>query len=439
MRRPVALLAVAALLASLCGQAARAQAPPAAADEQRNLLERLALARARADLWRQVAALPIRPGLSVGQWANRDAGLDRALRLWVRARPAAGNPRIYSDSTADGDVRLETAELLRTLQRLRSEFSPDGGQPVTDADLAEAARRWPVLWGAGQADKQEQAAAGKRPRGWEDVTAEGVELARRAAAADALAALLDQAGTLKISAARRLREFFDAGAELRLAVAVGLEQHASVQIETALDQVAVAEASITLPALIRVLTQAHQEKYKGADFHAADFREMALLADRERLEAVGLACPPASALVREPYELLDLDAPAWADSTLSAVGRSAGGAGAAAPSADAARLDAVDQLRQKAEALPLRGGATVEQFLGYHTDLKEDVVLWLSGARQVGAPAAPATGGIEVRAELRAKRLWHILRRGMKVIEVDPPPTSAPATRPASDAREGKG
>jgi hypothetical protein len=162
---------------------------------------------------------------------------------------------------------------------------------------------------------------------------------------------------------------------------------------------------------------------------------MALRAPQEELAATGLAAPPSAATQPVRAALLELDVPAWAATTLTAVGvyRPADGEMSADDARqDAARLDGAAQLWRSAEALRLQPDVTVATYLSYHQDLKGDVTLWLSGVRVTAASRALPGGGVEVRVELPARRLWEILRRKMRVEEVEPEP-EAPAgtTRPA--------
>ncbi len=407
---------------------------PAVSPEDRARVERIALARARSELCRLVLDLPIRPDLTVGHWAARDGALDRALRLWLRARPAHGAARSYSDGTCEVDVRLEPQELIKLLVRLLADFRPVDGEPVSERDLQEAASRWSTLWAVGSASLAERGRTNKPP-GWEDVTLEGIELARRAAAADAIRALLDAAGALKVTTARRLREFLDSSPEVRAAVEQAVARAARVRVECALDQVAVAEAGLRLVELIRILTDVHRTYYRGDAFEPADFREMALLADRDQIEATGLATPPQREMTRGGYTLIEYDVPPWAGQSLEATGRYRPEGGVLPTEAvriEMARFEAIDRLRQQVENLVIGEGVAVAQLLGYRPELKDDVVTFLGGARQVGAPAIQPDGSVEVRVQVRLRRLWEIVRRGMKTVEVEPEDTqpAEPSLRP---------
>lgn len=432
-RRRVGCL-LAGLLAAGC-VAAGQQATPITAD-QRSQLERLTLARARSELLRLVSGLPLRDELNVGQWMAAHGDRDRTLRLWIRARPWFAPPRIYSDGSAEVDIRLEPQELARRLTELAESYPGPADTPLKPADIQRAAADWPVLWATGEASLGERTSPAK-PRGWEDVTQDGIELARRAAAADAVHALLDQAGRLKLTNARQLRDFIEADAEIRRAALEAVERAARVQVDLALDQVAIATATIQITDLIRELTRVHQQHYRGQEFTAADFREMALLVRADRLEASGLAVPPESTRTVRRYRDIDLDAPAWVDSRLTATGQVTPQPGDDPTlAAESARLAAIETLRDQLLALPLREGVTVEQFLAYHGSLKQDVLLLLTAARPASQQTLP-DGSLDLQVELPLRRLWQILTRGMDRIEIEPhelPTTSQPAaTRPAGD------
>ena len=429
---------VAALLTVLYGVLAVHAAPPSSAPAaptaaQRKTLELLALGKARTEALQRIRALPITREAGAGDWVTGSVELDRALRLWVRNRPAEGQVRQYSDAVCEVDVAISPEALRDQLLRLLDEYGAAASvRGVDAAAIQAAAKRWPTLWTTGSAALPEHAVA-DRPPGWEDVTSTGLDLARQAAEADAYHALLEEAGRLKVTAARRLREFLDSSDAVRNAVydAVRKESKTSTQFEP--DQIAVATVRIGIKDLMRIVTKAHDDQYRGGDFTAADFREMVLLAGRDALSASGLAPPPERTILRNRYAPIELDAPPWAAETRMAVGRfepSEGESPDAATQYQAARLDALDQLRRKVEALVIQQNVTVAEFVGYHQDLKDDIVLFLNGARVIRRQARP-DGGAEVEVELPLRRLWEIVRRDMKLEEVEPAETT---TKPASPA-----
>ena len=339
-------------------------------------------------------------------------------------------------------LRIEPPELLKQCLALLDDYPATATANGLDAGkLKAAARNWPILWATGRAALSKTLHSGQPP-GWEDVTAEGVELARGAATADAYHALLTAAGHLKVTSSRRLHEFLDSSPAIRDAVQAELQRAAKVKAEFAPDQVAVVEVRITLRDLLRILTRAQQELYRGDEFEAADFRQMALLAGQEDLTGTGLATPPAAARLRTRYEPIEYDVPDWAASTLTAIGRFAPPDGEAPDSAaqrDAARLDGIDQLSKQIGLLVIRNGVTISEYLAYHQDLKDDVTLFLSGARLVAQSAPQPDGGASVKVELPLRRLWEIVRRSMKLEEVEPPPAATPAaTAPSNPAAREK-
>lgn len=411
----VAALSVLFLPLAASGQATDAAITPT----DRVAIERAALGRARTRLLAAVQAQPLKPDLTVGAWVARDTALDRALRLWVRSQSTFGAARVYSDRTGEVDLRLAPDELARRLAALRDEF-PVAAESISPAELTTAAKKWPILWATGVVEEPLPERA--RVDGWEDVSAEGVQAARNAARDDAVYALHDEAAKLRVTAARRLGEFLSSSIAVEDAVVEGLRVESSVKVELAADQVAVAEATIPIPALIRILTDVHGQYYQGDLFQSPDFREMALTAGVAAIRATGLAAPPARYLIKPRFELIELDEPSWTATTLSTTGIYSPEDTDDFPAPmreELARFDGIDRLRKMVEAIELKKGVTVEQFLGYHRHLKDDVVIFLGGARASGPAEARSDGGVAVKVELPLKRLWWILRRGMRTVEVD--------------------
>jgi hypothetical protein len=412
----------------------RAEEPPT--HEQRAALERVAVGRARTEILDQIRGLPLDSGSTIGAWSARRLELDRALRLWARTLPRSGAVRLYSDGVCEVDLRLTPETLREKLLSLRDQFPRHEGDPVTTVAIRRAAADWPILHATGWARRGETAAA--KPAGWEDVQPEGIEMARRAAAADAQFALLEEAGRLKVTNTRRLGEFLESSEAVRSAVQTAVARAADITVELAPDQVAVAAARLRMTDLLRIVTEACQTAYRGEQFSPADFREMALLVTAPEVTATGLATPPAQTRIRSAYREIELDAPAWVETTMGAVGRYSGipdGETAPADEADRteqARADGIDALRKQVEALVIRDGATVEQWLAYHNSLKDDVIVFLSGARVIGWPRTLPDGGLEVRVELPLRRLWEILKRKMERVEVDPPADRETTTQPGT-------
>jgi uncharacterized protein (DUF934 family) len=446
VRRPLPIAAVLVGVLLWPGVLAMGQAQPAdlVTPTERTFLERLALARARGGLYGQIEQLPLRPDLSVGDWLADDVGNRRELRLWSRTLPGYGPPRVYSDGSCDAEVRVLPDELAKELIGLRGSRPPESDHPLSNADIRRAAEKWPILWSTGSSTLGDKV-RNRKPVGWQDISFEGIQLARRAAAADAVHALIDQIGQLKVIATdstrdgrsmptRQLREFIESNDEVRAVVYDAVRDAATVTVEEAPDQVAVAQARLNMTDLIRILTDACQTHYGGDAFQAADFRELALRTGLSDLRATGLALPPGRYRQHEPYELVELDMPPWAGTTLRATGRYVPLDDEELPHAtqvELARLDGMNELRKKVEKLVVKDDVTVERLLGYRRALKDDVVIFLSGTRVAGPPHGESDGTLNVPVELPLRRLWLIVRRGMERVEVDPPdekPESPPRT-----------
>lgn len=388
---------------------------------ERVALERLALARARVSLHDQIRELELSDNLTIGDWASGAVALDRALRAWTRSRPRFAAPRFYSDGACEVDIRVTANELRDQLLTWQREFKRE---TPTSAVVRKIARKWLTMWHTGSAASTENAKTSK-PLGWENIGFDGVQLARRAAKSDACLALLSEAARLQVTNARRLADFLSSSDAVRDAVLAAIERTAHITARNETDQVVTASASIGIPDLIRILIDVHAALYKGDLFHAADFREMALLARQKELRATGLGVPPRSTRTMPKYELIELDKPPWAVKTLSAAGRyepiDEDGDLDQAVRVELARLDGMDALRREVEALVIQKDVTVERLLGHRRELKSDVVLFLTGVRLMRASSAASNGAVEVRVELPLKRLWLIVGRGMTLQEVDPP------------------
>lgn len=414
-----------------------ADPPPVKHGEvDRTYLERVALGRARSRLATRVYALPLVDRQTIGGWAAQSPSLDRALRSWLRTIPKSGPVRIYSDGTSDVDVRLTPEILSAHLAELRDAQKDPPAPPLTDAQLHSTSNGWTEMVCSGSAAIEDQNERTKKYPGWEDVSADGVQLCRQAALADAWAALLEQAGRLKVTPARRLDSFLGSSEKVHDAVREALMKAAAAKIEFGADQVAQAEIRISIPDFIRILTQVHQDAYEGDEFKGSDFREMALNSNLSELRATGLATPPGRYRLSGRYELIELDAPGWAKSDLVGVGAYTTEDADAQPEdtqVELTRLDGANNLRRQAEALIVRPGITVAEYLSLHQELKDDVVLWLAGTHIVGKPQRSADGALKARVELSAVRLWQILRRGIHPVEVEAPesqPTSLPVDSP---------
>lgn len=413
-----------------------AQVAVAPTPEQHKTLQRVAAARARTQLLDRLRALPITENVTIGTWLSREdvsqrVDLERKLRLWARTRPRQGKSRLYSDAVCEVDLRINPLELRDQLLGLVEADPGAAGRGVDAASIKTAARRWPVLWATGRAGLSESTRSGQY-LGWEDVTREGIHLARSAAVADASHALLTEAGRLRLPRARRLQEFLDASEAIRATIKAEVERTAEVRVTFEPDQIAVADARISMRDLLRILQRVHQEHYEGQDFQVADFREMTLLAGRKELAGTGLATPPRQMLLGTRYETIEQDAPRWANQMLRVAGRyEANDAESPEKAAkiEAARLDGVDKLRQKIEKLVIQRNVTVAEFIGYHQGLKPDIALFLGGARPTGSPAELTDGSVELDVELPLQRLWEIVRREMKLVEMEP--QNNPAAPPA--------
>lgn len=418
-------------LVMLCPVAA-GRPPDEMSAAEREFLESLALARARTKLIGRMETLPLAGNLTVGRWASQNIGRERRMRFWARSLPRIGPVRLYSDASCDVDVSLSPSALADAILKIAAaEGRTETG--VSIDEVRAVAASWPELWASGSSELFEMTSL-HAPAGWEDVSAEGIVLAEQAAVADAVHALLEKAGGLRVTAARRLKTFLDSEG-IYEPVFQAVKSAAKVVVEATPEQLAVARIDIGMTEFIRILTEVHQAHYRGSDFHAPDFRDMTLSNNEPKLDAVGLAVPPERHRLRERTSPSKMDQPAWVEQTLSATGRclpSTSDQIAYEERIESARIEAFESLRREAQALVVSGNVTVGLFLESHAELQDDFALFLSGARlrvvHSGESASTASEGtVFVQADLPLARLWKIVTRGVKSSEADSPSKARPA------------
>lgn len=421
---------VGGLLLALGANSAAGQGKLNLSPSMRAALERLALARARADLVEEVYRLPLTPQRTIGSWVTQSVSDDRALRLWLRSQKRERPLRYYSDGVVEADLSLTPGRLAQQLETLAASRRATDAAALTPTQLRQAVERWPIIWATGAAASTERNDPDK-PVGWADVSATGIELARLAAAADATEALLDEAAMLRITNAERLAATFADYPDFRDAVLTALSDQAEVQIELVADQIAEASAAIGLAELVGLLIDAHTTHAPNSPLTPADFREMALRQGGGVLVGHGLAPPPERHRLKRPQIAVDIDPPRWVDDTLTVEHRYE------VPIDDltaerrtlvtAAFAFAVDALRQELEQLPLRPGVSVSEFLTSRRELKDDVVTLLAGTRLRHASVSDNNAVVRVTVALPLRRLWEIAKRGMEPVEVLPDNGLTPA------------
>ena len=389
------------------------------------VVSRLALTRARGTMYERVRGLALRDGLTIGDWVCGDIDRALALREWARRQPQTSDPRCFSNDSVDVDLRIEPAALASFLIELAKKAQPPAEPTVTPENIRQAAQRWPVLWSTGSAWPDEKLDA-NTPAGWENISGEGVRMAREAATAEAIYDLLERAGLLRVTAARRLRAFWESDERVFDALREAVTRSATVTVNVTPAQVATAESELGLPELIRILIDVHERHPGGGFFTATDFREMALNVREPVLRGSGIVTPPKSCRILPPR--LPAGTPDWAGSKLrvECVYTSPNGDKNEERScAEAARMLGMDQLRRRIEELEIRAGVAIGQLTEYDREYKDDISLLLSGARQIEPSAVDDEGRVKVHLELPLERLWRTVHSGTRRTDA---PASGPAT-----------
>ncbi len=402
----------------LAGCLAASQASP----PSRLRAEQIAYGRALQALRERIQRLPGPGDMTIGERLAQSPNLRRAVVLALRERPRRGLTRFYASGDVEVDVAVQPTELVDILIAADRETNAPSDAVFTRAALQPFAARWPVVWVTGTATPTDAALPTPQP-GWEGVAPEAIEIARRAAIDDAFDSLLSVIAQQRLSAARRVSDFFDASDAARVKFAALLRENADATVTLAPDRLAIATATIPTSDLIAMLSELRRVHAQNHDFEQRDFAPLSSPATPNMLSALGFAAPETSPSRVSDSELLDLDEPDWTRLTLRAAGD-----WIAAPdrpaltreaAIEAARLAAIGMLREQVCTLPVRGPVRVEAMLAQERTLKPEVARFLTGARTTRVE--PRDGGVRVWVELPAARLWSILKTAMPPVRVSPP------------------
>ncbi len=381
---------------------------PAEPVERAPASESLAFSRARNGLAKGLWQFPLGAGETLGTRLAADPRFAARFDEWIAGLPRFRALRVYSDGSCELDLRVRRAECVRWLRRQRVDVADSAGNPRGGRDSLAAG--WlDAEWGAGTAWSGE-AMPTDQPDGWQDVSTTGLELAQRAATADALHMLREQAGALRVGTARTLRDWIPLGGDSDSAFLSALAQRATLRSAARLGPVATADASLALAELERLLFAFAEQLPPGEAQEAIDPRELVLLNRGIVLRGHGWAPPPRSycrgAVRPEPSERsVRLRASDAELASLLSVELAPPAAGPGLSELDGLeltrRLGAV-LLRERVLSLWIGPGATVRDAANDCPTILADLEVWQQAARI--SPADGSTPSMRVRVSLSDAR-----------------------------------
>lgn len=359
-------IAFAVIAACLCGGGTIARA-----DESR--AESIARASAFHNVCEQLMTTRGRDGRRVRDELIGDAAGDVALRSAAYRSCEFSTPRM----TEAGKSRV-TATI--DLGRMRAELAERSGydrvacavEPLGDGSLASV--------GIAPIATNGFPESASIPPGWENTTAEGVQLAERAARQSAIEAVGD-----------RLAELIGRDA----AEGIGLRYVGAVTFESPRYdpcQVCTVVARVCVKDALRV---AYVDLVGPAEL------------GEKVIEAEGHGTSPLSRMLNPPRRQVFAEAPDWAERRLIATGHGADADELIAMRA--ARIDATVKLAREIDklALPAGVGTTVRDFILQHSDCDDVWSAYLTSARATSMECTEGQCRVTVEADLAW--LWRII------------------------------
>ena len=333
-------------------------------------------------------------------------------------------PRFYSDGTVDVDVVVPMRWLAGELRTLHRRYARDQRFGPEDFDrLATRSRRLLVIaTGTGTLRDMQPAAtqpAGDatpaRPPGWEQVTPQGIFMARRAAELDAYRRLTSRIGSLEIDDNTVVNDILAYDPGIRLAIRLLLEQQRLSDPVFEPDRGCTVTAEVPVAALVETLNRAATRRPDDGANGPVRFDGIRQRIAEPVLRAQGHAFAPPRH-VRGPSEPHPDPAPPWAARTLRAAGQGAVPEGArgtdrAESVAEAlAFAQAHADIARQLDAFPIDDDVTVQTLIRRNQLARADIATYLMAVRKTSVEFA-AAGTAHVVVEPPLERLWRIVRR----------------------------
>lgn len=323
---------------------------------------RAATGRAVADLYAQIATLPIHGRLTIGQFLKEMEEAEDFQREVLARADQLGEPRWLNEYTAQ--VHLEISSLRVRDELMRIAAASPKGSPASPAQVAAAAARWPRVFSATGASAASTALVEIKPAlgaRWAQVSDTARRQALTAARSTAADRALESIRPVPLTDSKTIGDTLaipEVGESVRLwlnrrpVTRVDFRDDLQVEVALAVDQrdycSAVRSAverqkQITLPKDPQVWQRVERD-----------------FATRVSAPVIGRASVPEPAAAPSKALRLPERAPDWVDGQIDLLG-AARGTGPRLKTSLAAEADARAKLQSRLEALPLERDLTLGQ------------------------------------------------------------------------------
>ena len=426
MRASILVCLLLCIGATAIGQPVPGSRPAGLSD----VVERRAASQAFAELMSRLLALPMADRQTLGQWIGGRAQVEMALRQTAYEQREVKVVSPPGAKTCRAEVSVPLAEVARGwARRLRQENA------ASIAEL-EAIREWSLRAGQGRLvaiGLAERAAGGEGTGdvpGWEHLPVEAKELARQAAVADAVEQILGNCRAMRLAGRGPLADVFDVYVPLEEAFARHLER--DLPGEVIFEPFGVCRYVVRLPHAEAVdrLARAEEDVVVRSSVPRMGLAR-SLVADPSAVmmvEGLGIS-PPVR--VAWPGAVAVVEAPAWANEMLTAVGQGeppraeTDPARRRAVAVERARLDAIRTMWFQVDELVLADGRSVRHLIRAHPEIAADLRTIERRMQPVGEVQFDDEGRATVKVTMPLAPLWDVLAR---VADAPAPPCPVPTT-----------
>ncbi|MGB9626406.1 MAG: hypothetical protein ACPMAQ_16250, partial [Phycisphaerae bacterium] len=334
-------------------------------------------------------------------------------------------------------LRQASLASAEELEQIRQWSLQAGERRLTASGTAECIR--PAATKAEGPGAVQRAAAA--PVGWEHLPPQALDLAQRAAVADAAERIRGRCRELQLRSGESLGEVFDLYGRFEDAFLDQMKRRLNARPVYEPFGVCRIPARLSLRDIGEVLSLAVATTPENKQLARLDFASLTDPAGRSFITVEGVGVPPPPGLAW-PGQSPANEAPTWATETLTAVGQSPPGAeGTAGPDPlrareaviRQARVDAVRNMWLQIDELLLPQRGRVRDFILAHPEIGADLAELEERMREAGEPEISAQGRASVKIMMPLAPLWDVLSRASASAKAATRPAHRTSTQPARD------
>lgn len=425
----VAIVVIGVVLAAAIPQA---DAKKYSEAQRKVLAKRAAIVDGYRKLAERVKGLKIRSDTYVRDFVAESDQIETSLRTFLRGARIVGKARYYSDGLAEVDMEVTLATVIVNLKSSHKAHYKGKKYKISDFDEIKIHTKKTVIQVMGEgvapdnlpddvvADLTKAPITTVRPMaylGWEDVTARGRLMAKRAATVDGYRKMGERINGLVIRSDTYVRDFVAESDEIATSLNTFIRGLRTVGRPRYMpDQICEVDVEVTLRTVIANLKSSHKAHYKGKKYKISDFDQISIKHQDKIIRVTGEGVAPEKykkGTVEVEVEV-EVNVPAWAAETITAKGSAVRPEGennvakAKLMAARGAKIVALRNLGERINGVSIRSGTIVRDFVTEHDSIRADLNTFISGAHVIST-VHHDDGQCDVVVEIPLRRLWQLI------------------------------